>query len=434
MKAVILVGGLGTRLSTITNDQIPKCMVKVNGKPILEYQIQVLKNSGITDIVIIGGYLFEKIKSHFGKGDEFGVDITYIIEEIPLGTGGGLYFLKEEKEDLLVIFGDLLFDIDITRFFEFHKKHNALATILVHPNSHPFDSDLVSVDDNGKVTGYSSKNENRLHDYMNLVCAGIYFISTAAIKNIKKNEKLDLEKDILFSKIMPENKLYAYHSTEYIKDLGTPERLLSGEQDIKSGIVSKKNLRNRQRAIFLDRDGTVIKFKDLLIKAEDVKLEKNVCEAIKLINKSQYLCFIITNQPVVARNLCTEEDVKKVHKKIETLLGEQGGFLDGIEFCPHHPDKGFPEENVKYKMNCNCRKPKIGMIEKIAMKYNIDLEKSWIIGDTTVDIQTGRNARLQTILLLTGVAGEDKKYDVIPTRICDNLLSAIQVIMGENDE
>lgn len=434
MKAVILAGGLGTRLSTITNDQIPKCMVKVNGKPILEYQIQVLKDNGVTDIIIIGGHLFEKIESYFGKGDDLGVNIKYIVEEIPLGTGGGLYFLKEEKEDFLVVFGDLLFDINVKRFFDFHREHDALATVLVHPNSHPFDSDLVSIDEDGKIIGYISKHEKRLNDYMNLVSAGIYIISAVAIKNVKKDEKLDLEKDILFSEIMLKNKLYAYHSTEYVKDLGTPERLLSGEQDLKNGIVSKKNLVNRQRAIFLDRDGTLIKFKDLLTKAEDVELEKNVCEAIKLINKSQYLCFVITNQPVIARNLCTEDDVKKVHRKIETVLGEQGGFLDGFKFCPHHPDKGFPGENVKYKINCNCRKPKIGMIEKFAREYNIDLEQSWIIGDTTVDIQTGKNAGLHTILLLTGLSGRDKKYEVIPTYICDDLLSAVQVIIGEKNE
>jgi histidinol-phosphate phosphatase family protein len=366
MKVVILAGGRGTRLSSVTGDKIPKAMVSITGKPILEYQIEVLKNNDITEIIIIGGYLIEKIISYFQDGSNWGVKIRYINEAVPLGTGGGLYYLKEETEAFVLVFGDLLFDIDLKRFYEFHISKNAGVTIIVHPNTHPYDCDLVCTDNKSRVISFSSKYDKHRADYTNLVNAGIYCISPEVLKNFKENEKLDLEKDFLFAYVLPTKKLFAYRSTEYIKDLGTPERLLSGRNDMNKGIVNKKNLQNKQKAIFLDRDGTLIKYKPLLTKTDEVILENTVCNAIDKINKSEYLVFVISNQPVVARNLCTVEDVQKVNARIESLLGSQGVYLDGFEFCPHHPEKGFPGENIAYKVKCTCRKPQIGLITKLA--------------------------------------------------------------------
>ena len=154
-------------------------------------------------------------------------------------------------------------------------------------------------------------------------------------------------------------------------------------------------------------------------------------EAIKKNNASGRLGIVVTNQPVVARGLCDIVDVENIHKKLATLLGREGAFLDDIQFCPHHPDKGFPEENPAYKIPCECRKPKTGMIEKAAEKYNIDLAESWMIGDTTMDIQTGINAGMRTVLVLTGEAGKDKKYDVKPDFVCGNLLEAVEKILEE---
>ena len=123
------------------------------------------------------------------------------------------------------------------------------------------------------------------------------------------------------------------------------------------------------------------------------------------------------------------EDVENIHKKMETLLGKEGVFLDDVFYCPHHPDKGYPEENPAYKIPCECRKPKTGMIREAAERYNIDLAGSWMIGDTTMDIQTGINAGMRTALVLTGEAGNDKKYDVKPDLVCKDLLDAVEKIL-----
>lgn len=433
MQAVIMAGGKGTRLLSITNDEIPKPMVKVCGKPILQWQIENLHSNGIDDFLLVIGHLGEKIKEYFKDGSRFGVTIKYYEETIPLGTAGSLPYIGDSlEENFLLVLGDLIFDVDISRILEIHQRNNALATLMVHPNTHPNDSDIVLCNSENKITGFLSKNGQRSFWYKNRVNAGIYIINKNIIKNISKGKSVDLEKDVLMPLANKGENLYCYSTSEYLRDVGTPERIAAAEMDIINGYVKSRNLRNKQKCIFLDRDGTINKYCGLLFKEEAFILEETVVEAIKKINESGYLAIVITNQPVVARGLCSVDDVENIHNKMETLLGEAGTYLDYIVFCPHHPDKGYDGENPVYKIKCNCRKPNIGMIEFCTKKFNIDLNSSWLIGDTTVDIKTGKNAKLNTALVLTGEAGSDKKYDVQPDVIGKNLLEVVQKILGGN--
>ncbi|MBA5851071.1 HAD family hydrolase [Clostridium sp. cel8] len=185
----------------------------------------------------------------------------------------------------------------------------------------------------------------------------------------------------------------------------------------------------KKKCIFLDRDGTINVYKELLHNVEDMKLIKGSAKAIELINKSGYLCIVVSNQSVVARNLCTMGDVIRINKRMEELLAKKNAYLDNIFICPHHPDKGYPEENKKYKIKCNCRKPNIGLIKKAQKKYNIDLNNSYMIGDTTIDIKTGQNAGIKTILVKTGLAGMDSTYNVRPDYISENLYDAVKLIL-----
>ena len=207
------------------------------------------------------------------------------------------------------------------------------------------------------------------------------------------------------------------------------KRFYKVEEEHKNRVWKKRNLKNKQKCVFLDRDGTINVFKGLIDKEELFELEKNVSQGIRKLNEAGFLVIVITNQPVVARGLCEEDDVKKIHKKMQVLLGEEGAYVDDIVYCPHHPDKGYPEENSEYKILCKCRKPAIGMIERMVEKYNIDLGQSYFIGDSTIDIQTGKNAGIKTILLKTGQAGLDGKYSVRPDYIADNLVSAVDYMI-----
>lgn len=438
MQAVIMAGGKGTRLRDITNDEIPKPMAPIAGKPILRWQVEHLREQGVSDIVMIIGHLGHKIREYFGDGTAFGIHIYYINETTPLGTAGALSMLPPllKENNFFLVFGDVLFDIDLRRMYCFHQKQHALATLFIHPNSHPFDSDLVVCGEESQVLRFDSKNNVRNYWYHNCVNAGLYLMNREICQYVPPDTKVDMEKQLLPQLISMGKGIYGYQSTEYIKDVGTVERITKAEKELRSGYIAGRSLKRKQKAIFLDRDGTINRKNGLIYKEEQFVLEDCAVEAIKRINQSGYLAIVITNQPVVARGMCDITEVEQIHRKMETLLGQMGAYLDGIYFCPHHPDKGYPEENPTYKIHCCCRKPDIGMVEKAMQRNNIDLSKSWMIGDSTVDIQTGSNAGMHTALVLTGDAGDDRKYDIKPDLISRDLLQAVNRIIegGFTDE
>ena len=390
MQAVIMAGGKGTRIASLVSD-VPKPMILICGKPILQYQIECLKAQGIKEIILVIGHLGNVIKSYFGEGEKYGVSITYIEETVPLGTAGALYYLKDKiKDDFLLLNGDIIFDIDVKRFMAYHKKMGGEATIFTHPNSHPYDSGIVITDQHGVVKRWLNKEDDRKW-YKNRVNAGLHILSPHIFDLVMSAEKMDLDRDVL-KKLIPERKLVAYDSPEYVKDMGTPERFEAVTRDIETGLVQAKNLTHRQKAVFLDRDGTVNIYKGFIRHAEDFELIPGVAKAIKEVNESGYLAIIVTNQPVIARGECSFEELEKKKKKMETLLGQEGAYIDDIFCCPHHPNKGYAGERIEYKIDCDCRKPKPGLLYQAAQKYNIDLEKSYMVGDDERDMEAGRRA------------------------------------------
>lgn len=409
MKVVIMAGGKGTRIASIAND-IPKPMIQIGGKPILEHQIDNLKACDLTDIILVIGHLGNAIKDYFQDGKNFGVNISYFTEDHPLGTAGAL-FKMNLTDDFLLLCGDVMIDVDFNRFIAFHKQHQAWASLMAHPNGHPYDSSLLVTEilepqekggvpvESHRVTGWLNKEDERLY-YKNRVNAGIEIISPALLAETMKHftprhpeqpDKIDLDRDVLKPNIKS-GRIYAYDTPEYIKDMGTPERFYEVEQDLQSGKVSARNLSKKQKAIFLDRDGTINVYKGFLTKAEDFELIPGAAEAIKLINRSGYLVIVVSNQPVIARGDCTFEELQTIHNRMETLLGKEGAFIDAIYYCPHHPDKGFEGEHPDYKFDCNCRKPKPGLLLQAAKDWNIDLNKSYMIGDSERDVLAGNAA------------------------------------------
>jgi D,D-heptose 1,7-bisphosphate phosphatase len=431
MEAIIQAGGAGTRLKSITGD-LPKPMVKIGDKPILEWQLLSLKRSGVLKAtIVISATHGNVIKEYFGDGSKLGLHISYLTENEPLGSAGILYYIKDTVEDnFILLFGDLMLDIDWTRFVNFHLEHNALITAFAHPNSHPFDSDLLVSDSNDVITSVDSKNNKRDYYYENLTNAGLYVVNKDVLKDFVEVKKLDFEKDVLVPHISTK-RLYAYRSSEYVKDAGTPDRYHLVNDDLKNGIITAKSLSNKQKAIFLDRDGTINVFGDFVTKPEMLTLMKDASSSIKEINNSPYLAICITNQPVVARGETTMDGLKQIHNRMEDLLGQDGAYLNDLYFCPHHPDKGFPGENKEYKIVCDCRKPKIGMLLKAQQRYNIDFSKSWFVGDTKQDVQTGIHAGCRTILLTCGDPRPNYKFpEAEPTYTAKSLHEAIAFILN----
>lgn len=427
--AVIQAGGKGTRLRKLTNDEIPKPLLQMNGKPMLQWQIENLIRYGIRDVIIIVGHLGEKIQEYFGNGDKWKIRIEYIREGKPLGSAGALFYLKSKRnKDFIFIFGDVMFDLEWERFIRFHERQRGAVTILVHPNSHPYDSDLVMMNDENVVIGFNYKGSHRDDYYDNCVNAGLYILKKDVLDIIEKERYYDLEKDVL-PELISKGLVFGYKTPEYVKDAGTPERFRTVSEEQKKGVWERRNLENLQKCIFLDRDGTLNKYKGLISAPEELELEENTAQAVRMINESGYLAIVVTNQPVVARGMCDIETVEKIHRKMETLFGEKGAYLDDITFCPHHPDKGYQGENVKYKIVCTCRKPLTGLIDEMVEKYHIDRKQSYVIGDTTTDIQFGKNAGIRTILLHTGQAGLDGKYDACADLEAEDLLEAVRKIL-----
>lgn len=185
--------------------------------------------------------------------------------------------------------------------------------------------------------------------------------------------------------------MFCYDSPEYVKDMGTPDRYYSVCKDCKEGRISEKNLKHKQKAIFFDRDGTINKYVGFLRNIDEFELIDGVAAAIRKINESGYLAVVVTNQPVIARGEVSFEELEEIHNKMETLLGKEGAYLDAIYYCPHHPHKGYEGERPELKIECDCRKPKPGMLFKAAEDFNIDLSQSWMIGDGENDVKAGIN-------------------------------------------
>jgi D-glycero-D-manno-heptose 1,7-bisphosphate phosphatase len=396
MKTVIMAGGKGTRISSIASD-IPKPMIRIGDKPVLQLEIESLKAQGLHDFIITVSHLGHVIMDYFGDGSKFGVHIEYYNEEVPLGNAGALYQIKDGlNEDFLLVNGDVLFDIDVNRFIEYHREKGGLVTLFTHPNSHPYDSGLLFVDENRCVIRWLSKEDERPEYYKNRVNAGIHIVSPLVLERRIDKEKIDLDRDIL-KPLCGTGKMFAYDSTEYVKDMGTPERYAQVSSDLLSGKVGRRSLSHKQKAIFLDRDGTVNRYVGFLTDIKDFELLPETAEAIRMINDSDYLAIIITNQPVIARGEVTFEQLDEIHNKMETLLGLEGAYLDGIYFCPHHPHSGYEGEVKELKIDCDCRKPKPGMFFKAAEDFNIDLSQSYMIGDSDNDVSAGGNAGCKCI-------------------------------------
>ena len=426
MKTVIMAGGKGTRISELFPD-IPKPLIPITDstgvtKPVLEWEICSLCDQGFTDIILTVSHMADKIKKHFGTGEKWNCHIEYFMEDIPLGNAGALFKLRDRlgKEPFLLLNADAVFDVDFNRMVAFHQTHGGLVTLFTHPNSHPYDSGIVITGEDKSVSRWLTKEEPRPEYYKNRVNAGLHVIDPAALDltRIDLNQigitdpngkiiKIDLDRQIL-KPLCGTGKMYAYDSPEYVKDMGIPERYEQVSRDFANGVVKAKNLKNKQKAIFLDRDGTINKYVGFLKHIEDFELIDGVAEAIKKINNSGYLAIVITNQPVIARGEVTIQELELIHQKMETELGKAGAYIDGLYYCPHHPHKGYKGEIPELKIDCDCRKPKPGMILQALKELNIDQSQSWMIGDGENDIKAGIAAGCRTLLIGQEDFGQDK--------------------------
>ena len=429
-QVAILAGGIGSRLKSRTGD-LPKPMALINSVPVLEHQINLCLKNGFTKIALLVHYQSQMIEDYFGDGAKFGVELTYAVEYEARGTAGALLDALDIMDSrFFVLYGDTYADINLRAFWEFDSRYKSAGSLLLHPNDHPQDSDLIEVSEDGLIINVHPYPHLEGVEYVNLVNAALYILDKKSLLNvIPSDKKTDLAKNTFPALLAAGKNLYGYKTVEYIKDMGTPERLDKVEQDINAGLPEKLSGRNSREAVFLDRDGTLNLEVNHLNSPDQLQLLNGVSGAVKQINRAGMLAVGVTNQPVLARGEVTQEGLQRIHARLDGLLGEGGAYLDRIYVCPHHPDKGFSGEVPELKMQCLCRKPQSGLIDLAVQELNISRRESWIVGDTTSDILAGKRAGLRTILVRTGYAGRDFKFDVQPDFIANDLSGAVEWIL-----
>lgn len=432
MQAVILAGGAGTRLAERLNGR-PKPLIDVCGVPLLERQVLELKSWGVDDFVVLVNHRAEQIASFFRERDDFGVKVTLIDDGEPRGTAGALLAcLDVLAERFLVVYGDTLFKIDLDRFLDAHARSGAAATLFLHPNDHPADSDLVEIDEDGWITAFHGYPHPADAILPNLVNAAFYAVERSALEAWNGfRVPADFAKDLFPAMLGAGARLHGYRSFEYVKDLGTPKRLDKVERHLSAGVLDRAVLTAPQACVFVDRDGTLNVQRDYVRSPEELVLLPGVAEAVRRLNEAEHRVAVVTNQPVIARGDCSFADLRRIHAKLETELGRQGAFVDGIYFCPHHPDSGYAGEVAAYKISCDCRKPMPGLIEQASRDLNADRARAWMIGDSTADLLAARRAGVTSIAVLTGEAGRDGKHAAVADFTVPDFPAAVALILED---
>lgn len=411
-QAYILCGGLGTRLKEMTKE-IPKPMLPLDGKPILQHTVEFLKAHGFERILLIAGYKADVVEEFF-TGLDWGVDIQVHRESELVGTAGYMPNIKEDlDDDFLLLYGDVFIDYDIDAHIRDHERNDAIVTFLSGPSTHPWDSNLLAADGE-TVTGFIGKEKEG--PYQNIGDKAVYMVNKRILTYIPEG-KSDFMKDVFPAALNAGETLHIHQmgSGDFVRDMGRPERFRIVENYLKNREEIRKAKENPQpvRTVFLDRDGVLNKEVHLLSRPDQLEMLEGVPEAIRLLNTHGIRSVVVTNQPVIARGLCTQSTLDLIHAKLERELETKGARLDAIYCCPHHPETQHLEGVRELRRGCDCRKPGIGMILAAKEEMGIDLAGAVMIGDSWRDMEAGKNAGLRTIFIDSGAGAvkDGMEYD-----------------------
>jgi histidinol-phosphate phosphatase family protein len=429
MRAAIIAGGKGTRIRSLSGNLLPKSLVPVAGIPIIFRQLQLLSRYGLSEVAVIAGHLAEPLQAAVSpEARRLGIRLEFFVETQPLGTAGGLVAARDflAGEDFCVMYGDMAVEMDLARLRAFHHAKQGLATVVVHPNDHPDESDIVLVNNDQRITRILPRKDRPQGYYRNLVPTGVYCLSPSIFDHIPRGEKQDFVHDV-FPRLLGEPRgVFACNTPEYLRDVGTPERHALVEKDILSGLMARANFARKRQAVFLDRDGVLVEEVDRmgLIDPDRLALTPRAAAAVRLINDAGSLAIVVTNQPQLAKGLLSQERLELIHAKLETLLGRQKAKLDAIYFCPHHPERGHPGEVLELKINCSCRKPKPGQLEAAARDLPVLLEESCVIGDSARDVGAAKSLGLYAYGVRTGYGCRDCTGPLRPDLIFADVFEA----------
>ncbi len=378
-QAIILAGGMGTRLRPLTYS-VPKPMAPVNGVPFLNHLLRLLKKNGISQVVLLLGYLAEKVVDHYGDGSRFGMDIRHSIGDVSLETGSRIRNAEPLlHEDFLLMYCDNYWPLNLKNLQRFHEKQGTLATVTVYANRDGTTKNNTLVDEQGTVVKY---DKSRRDPNLNGVEIGFFLLNRKALQFLPREGNISFEKTV-FPPLIERRQLSGFRSEHRYYSIGTPERLALTETFLQP-----------RKILFLDRDGVINR------KAPRAEYIRNwgefeflpgVIDALKLFAEHGYSMHLITNQAGIARGVMTEDDLRSIHDNLLRELGKHNVRMEGIQYCPHGWDEG-----------CACRKPKPGMFFQAAREHHLDLTRAMFIGDDERDAQAGEAAGVETLLVTPG--------------------------------
>ena len=425
--AAIVAGGLGSRAQGLTGDAIPKALLPVAGVPILFRQLAVLAREGITNVTVLAGHLGAQLAPAVeAEARRLSLAVSVLVEKEPLGTAGCLTAL-DICEDILIVYGDMLFDLDLERLAAAQAAGGAELTIVAHPNDHPETSDLV-VERGGLARAILAKGAPREGDQRNLVPAGLYLAAPVFFRGLVPRVKADMIHDVLPERMAAGAMIGVYNSPEYLRDVGTPARHALAEADIRAGRVEAQSLRRSRPAIFFDIDGVLNAEPGGhgVLSPDDVRLLPGAAAALNAARAAGFLAVGITNRPQLAKGLLDEDGLQRIFGRLESLLARDKAWLDRIYYCPHHPEAGHAGEVTALKIACDCRKPAPGMLRTAVRDLNIDLRRSVMIGDSPRDIGAAKAMGIKIYGVRTGAGFADSQ----PDALFEGVLEAVTAVVA----
>jgi histidinol-phosphate phosphatase family protein len=382
MQAVIVAGGSGSRMSAKYR-QTPKCLLRIGDKSILEHCFLSLSQTKVQKVSLLLSKHAEVIKIEAERlALKYNFSISFSIQNELLGTGGSILAALDQLDDkFILVYGDLFLNTNLNGLCDIGDEVDVDFAQIVHPSSHMFDSDIVEIDSSASIVRYHIKPHSEDLIVRNLCNAGVYFFRKEVFASFPSRTFCDLDREILPEVIKLGFKGRALRHTGIIRDAGTPERLEELQRITDRKIFSPE----KTRAVFLDRDGTLIYENGYLTKPSDLHLHSDSTEVVKRCNELGILTFVVTNQPAIARGLITELELFNIHNHMDRELAKAGAWIDDYSYCPHHPDSGFPEEIAELKITCLCRKPNTKLFERVIEYWAIDVQNSAVVGNSWRD-------------------------------------------------
>lgn len=383
-EAIILAGGLGTRLRDAVPD-LPKCMAPVAGRPFLFYVINALRMQGVEKFIFSLGYKHEVIEAYLE--DQFAsLDYQCTVETEPLGTGGAIKLACEKatEANIVIANGDTLFKTDLQQLADLHLQKNADATLALKPMERFDRYGVVQLSDDGKVLGFLEKRFCE----KGLINGGVYVLNVRSFLQQAWPEKFSFEKEYLES---GRYQLYGSVQDRYFIDIGIPEDYDRAQKELQSAPLDLSAI-DKSWTLFLDRDGVINVDKEgsYIFNTDEFIFLDGAPTLFQSLADRFGKIVVITNQRGVGRGLMTEQALTDIHSKMKNEITAAGGRIDAIYYSTAINNKD-PR-----------RKPNPGMALQASIELpGIDLSKAIMVGNNLSDMRFGRNAGIYTVFVKT---------------------------------